>query len=192
MQFLAETFKNRDPLWQRADAWIKVDGTLALDPSGSATYFVRASWKREELNLDAILSYLIGYVYTSVGNKKTEKNRKHIVDLLNKQTRDYTSSIQRTDVTFYCRIFRNSISQPGVWRFSFCLSLILILPLFSPFVLSLFLSFSLVERLLPGGVEDEVRAAPPRRINRDRETRPLSHPPRSSSLLSSLFSLIRW
>ena len=42
-------------------------------------------------------------------------------------------------------------------------------------------------------MEDEVRAAPPRRINRDRETRPLSlpsaPPPGSlSSLLSSLHS----
>lgn len=40
------------------------------------------------------------------------------------------------------------------------------------------------------GMEDEVRAAPSRRINRDRETRPLSHPPRFLALLSSLSSLI--
>lgn len=36
-------------------------------------------------------------------------------------------------------------------------------------------------------MEDEVRAAPPRRINRDRETRPLSHSPLS---LAALFSLL--
>ena len=104
--------------------------------------------------------------------------------ILNKQT--WLSSIQRTYVTFCCCVSRNGINQPrGIWRFSFCPSLILIL---FPFLL---FNFLVVERDCDrGGMEDEVRAAPPRRINRDRETRPLSHPPRFLALLSSLSSLI--
>lgn len=59
-----------------------------------------------------------------------------------------------------------------------------------PLLLSLFYSLLVERNCDREGMEDEVRAAPPRRINRDRETRPLSHPPRFLALLSSLSSLI--
>jgi len=87
---------------------------------------------------------------------------------------------------FRYHVSRNGISQPYMTVLFLPISHSHSLPL------PLLLSYSLmVERNCDwGGMEDVVRAALPRRINRDRETRPLSHPPRFLMLLSSLSSLI--
>lgn len=102
------------------------------------------------------------------------------------------SSIQRTDE------LRFIVAFSGIASANRCMTVLFLSishshspPFLHPFVHPVSVSRWRERDCCRGGLEDEVRAAPRRRINRDRETRPLSHPPRSSSLLSSPSSVGR-